>query len=105
VPDMIACQTFAGGFDMGATKAGLKLIHKVENMGGFGIPNVEANRHLVGYEWESQAIEPSHWEVMPAQVVIGNPPCSRPGSPSHPTWTSAGLTHPSTIACGTLSTT
>lgn len=105
MPDMIACQTFAGGFDMGATKAGLKLIHKVENMGGFGIPNVEANRHLVGYEWESQAIEPSHWEVMPAQVVIGNPPCSRPGSPSHPTWTSAGLTHPSTIACGTLSTT
>lgn len=79
MPDVIACQTFAGGFDMGIVKAGFNFKHKVENVGGFGVPNVEANRHLIGSEWESQAIEPIHWEVMPAHVVIGNPPCSRPG--------------------------
>lgn len=71
-----ACQTFAGGFDMGATKAGLKMVHKVEAAGGFGIPNVDANRHLVGYDWEFQAEDPTRWEPVEAELVLGNPPCS-----------------------------
>lgn len=74
--DFVSCQTFAGGFDMGATKAGMRLAHKVENVGGFGIPNVDSNRHLVGYDWEWQACAPSEWEPILAPVVIGNPPCS-----------------------------
>lgn len=78
--DFTACQTFAGGADMGLTKAGLRMIHKVENVGGFGIPNVEAQRHLLGNNWASQAVEPQSWEVMPAHVVMGNPPCSSPDS-------------------------
>lgn len=72
----IACQSFAGGFDMGATRAGLQLVHKVEQLGGFGLPNVEANRHLLGHNWESQAVSPAEWEVIPARAVLGNPPCS-----------------------------
>jgi site-specific DNA-cytosine methylase len=74
--DFVACQTFAGGFDMGATAAGLRMVHKVENVGGFGIPNVDANRHLVGYDWEWQAVQPSDWEVFDVPIVTGNPPCS-----------------------------
>jgi site-specific DNA-cytosine methylase len=72
----ISCQTFAGGFDMGATQAGMQMIHKVENVGGFGIPNVDAQRHLLGEQWRWQAEEPTGWEPMDAEIVIGNPPCS-----------------------------
>lgn len=78
--DFIACQSFAGGFDTGAVQAGLRMVHKVEQRGGFGLANCEANRHILGYDWTSQACDPMEWEVMPAQVVIGNPPCSLPGS-------------------------
>jgi site-specific DNA-cytosine methylase len=76
VTDFIACQTFAGGFDMGATKAGLRMVHKVENVGGFGIPNVDAQRHLLGNQWKWQAEEPTGWEPYDVPIVIGNPPCS-----------------------------
>lgn len=78
--NFIACQSFAGAFDLGMTQAGFRMVHKVEMEGGFGLANVEANRHLVGRKWSSQACDPGRWEVMPAQVVIGNPPCSKPGS-------------------------
>lgn len=61
---------------MGATKAGLKMIHKVENVGGFGIPIVDAQRHLLGDQWEWQADVPTTWEAMEADLVLGNPPCS-----------------------------
>jgi site-specific DNA-cytosine methylase len=74
--DFISCQTFAGGFDMGATKAGLRMVHKVENVGGFGIPNVDAQRHLLGDQWKWQAEEPTGWEPFDVPIVIGNPPCS-----------------------------
>lgn len=76
-----SCQTFAGGFDMGMTQAGLKMVGKVENVGGFGVENLEANRHLLGDAWTAQVGPPEGWEVVPAHVVIGNPPCSRPASP------------------------
>lgn len=76
---VVACQSFAGAFDLGATQAGFQLVHKVENKGGFGIPNCEANRHLTG-DWTVQAVPPQEWEVVEADVVIGNPPCSLPAS-------------------------
>lgn len=74
--DFIACQSFAGGFDLGAVQAGARLVHKVEQTGGFGLDNVLANRHLLGYAWDTQACDPGAWEVMPAHAVLGNPPCS-----------------------------
>jgi site-specific DNA-cytosine methylase len=61
---------------MGATKAGMQMIHKVENVGGFGIPNVDAQRHLLGDQWGWQAEEPTGWAKLESEVVIGNPPCS-----------------------------
>ena len=74
--DYISCQGFAGGFDCGMTQAGFRLVHKVEHKGGFGTPQCEANRHILGYDWEAQACDAEQWEVMPAHVVVGNPPCS-----------------------------
>jgi site-specific DNA-cytosine methylase len=52
------------------------MVHKVENVGGFGIPNVEAQRHLLGYDWQSQACAPNEWEARNVPILIGNPPCS-----------------------------
>jgi len=78
----VACQSFAGAFDLGATQAGFQLVHKVENKGGFGMPNCEANRHLTNDQWTSQACTPEEWEVVEAELVIGNPPCSLPASAS-----------------------
>lgn len=75
---VIDCQCFAGGFTLGAVQAGMTLVHKAESTGGFGMPMCEANRHLLGNEWEGQACPPAEWGIPSggADVVIGNPPCS-----------------------------
>jgi hypothetical protein len=68
---------FAGGFTLGMVEAGFELAGKRENKAGFGIPNCEANRHLLGTNWKSEAVDPAEWTVVnDAQVVFGNPPCS-----------------------------
>ena len=72
----IACQSFAGGLDLGAVQAGLELVHKVEQQGGFGIPNCDVNRHLLGDKWRWQACDPSEWERPHVEVIMSNPPCS-----------------------------
>jgi hypothetical protein len=46
------------------------------------MPNCEANRHLTNDQWTSQACTPEEWEVVEAELVIGNPPCSLPASAS-----------------------
>lgn len=72
----ISCQTFAGGFDLGAELAGLHMVHKVELPGGFGMGNVLGNRHMFQYDWTHQATPTGEWEALSAEVTIGNPPCS-----------------------------
>lgn len=74
----IDCQGFAGGFTLGVVQAGFELIAKRENKGGFGVPNCEANRHLLGDSWDVEAVQPSEWTVPEggADLVFGNPPCS-----------------------------
>jgi site-specific DNA-cytosine methylase len=74
----VDCQSFAGGFTLGMVQAGFKLLGKKEQKGGFGVANCEANRHLLGYDWESQvsAGDGADWEPIPCDVVFGNPPCS-----------------------------
>jgi len=67
---------FAGGFTLGMVEAGFELVGKRENKQGFGIKNCEVNRHLLGDNWKSEAVDPAEWTVVPAQVVFGNPPCS-----------------------------
>ena len=69
---------FAGGFTLGMVQAGFELVGKREMKGGFGVANCEANRHLLGDGWHSEAGEPATWSVPNegAHVVFGNPPCS-----------------------------
>lgn len=67
---------FAGGFTLGMVQAGFELVGKREMKGGFGLPNCEANRHLLGYKWQAEVGDPSIWSPVDAEVVAGNPPCS-----------------------------
>lgn len=70
---------FAGGFTLGAVQAGFELVGKRELKGGFGVPNCEANRHLLGDRWHAEAPnDPASWTVPNggAEWVFGNPPCS-----------------------------
>lgn len=74
----VDCQGFAGGFTLGVAQAGFKLVGKREKKGGFGARNCEANRHLLGYDWQTEATDPVQWSVPynGADLVFGNPPCS-----------------------------
>lgn len=72
----VDCQGFAGGFTLGMVQAGFELVGKKEMKGGFGVPNCEANRHLLGHAWEADVTSYDQWYTVPAEVVFGNPPCS-----------------------------
>lgn len=73
-----ACQSFAGGLDLGFKQAGADLQTKVELKGGFGSLNVIENYSLVGSGWKYAQ---GAWDelIVPedgADVVYGCPPCS-----------------------------
>lgn len=69
---------FAGGFTLGVVQAGFQLVGKRELTGGFGVPNCEANRHLLGGAWQSEVGDSTTWTVPSGgtDLVFGNPPCS-----------------------------
>ena len=79
----IDCHGFGGGFTLGTVQAGFELVGKMSTEKGFGVYSTLANRHLLGHKWESiigQSREdwgpPKEWEVIDADFVFGNPPCS-----------------------------
>lgn len=72
----VACQSFAGGFDLGMVQAGFRFIHKVEQAGGFGMPNCLANRHLLGNDWTHDVGDYRDWRAPQVDVIAANPPCS-----------------------------
>lgn len=69
---------FGGGFALGMVQSGFTLKAKREVM-NFGVKNCEANRPLLGWDWDAQvkplSREPE-WDVVKTDVVTGNPPCS-----------------------------
>jgi len=67
---------FGGGFTAGAVRAGFQLVGKREGPGGFGTSLFEANRALLGDQWQAQACPAKEWEPVQADVVIGTPPCT-----------------------------
>ena len=88
---VVDCQGFAGGFTMGAVQAGLELVGKVENVGGFGMAQCEANRVLLGDTWEGQVGAPNTWHALPdVDVIIANPPCSGFSQLSNPGFRGVG---------------
>jgi DNA (cytosine-5)-methyltransferase 1 len=72
----VSCQTFAGGFDVGMVQAGFELVHKVEQKGGFGMPNCLANRDVLGHSWTHQSGDYREWHAPSVDVIAANPPCS-----------------------------
>lgn len=73
---MIDNQCFAGGMTLGGVQAGMELVAKYEDVGGFGALNCDSNRHLLGEDWQLQVGKPETWEPRPAEVILSNPPCS-----------------------------
>lgn len=69
-------QCFAGGMTLGAVQAGLELVTKAEHDGGFGVAQCEANRHLLGHDWDVQVGHADTWQARQAEIVISNPPCA-----------------------------
>jgi site-specific DNA-cytosine methylase len=74
--DAIDCQGFAGGFTLGTVQAGFRLVGKREHTGAFGAPACEANRHLLGHDWVTEAGTIDDWTPYQVPYVFGNPPCS-----------------------------
>lgn len=76
---LVECTGFGGAFALGAVQAGFELVGKCERSNAFGASNALANRHLLGDDWDLQ-VDPdddgSGWEPIPADLVVGNPPCS-----------------------------
>lgn len=76
---------FGGGFTLATVQAGFELIGKMSWEKGFGVYATLANRKLLGYGWESilgdapketPNVAPPAWDILPADFVFGNPPCS-----------------------------
>ena len=57
-------------------QAEFELVGKRELPGGFGLPNCEANRELLGDKWVAEVGPGETWSAVSADVVFGNPPCS-----------------------------
>lgn len=72
------CIGFGGAFALGMTQAGFELRAKREIM-NFGVQTCESNRHILGWNWDSQVVKMSKrpdWDLEKTDVVTGNPPCS-----------------------------
>ncbi len=74
--DFVDCQGLGGGMTLGVVQAGGHLVHKVEQAGAFGVPQMLANQHLLGVDWTPEDGNADTWTTMDVPLVIGNPPCS-----------------------------
>jgi len=72
----VDCQGFGGAFALGVVQSGFTLVGKREDVGGFGMPLMLSNRHLLGKQWDAEACPPDEWTPVDADLVFGNPPCS-----------------------------
>jgi site-specific DNA-cytosine methylase len=61
---------------LGVVQSGFELVGKRELPGGFGVPNCEANRHLLGDNWKTEVSDARDWSPVAAELLFGNPPCS-----------------------------
>lgn len=73
----VACNSLAGATDLGFTQVGFEMVHKTGTL-DLGIETVDANRKLVGWEWDYYfSNDPDEWKTPDdIHVVVGNPPCS-----------------------------
>lgn len=72
-------QGLAGAWTLGTVQTGeFELVARRSLPGGFGDKSVDANRHLLGDDWEQQTGDPNEvWEPWNGiGYVCGTPPCS-----------------------------
>lgn len=78
VPKFIDCNGLAGFMSLGFVRSGMEMVHRTGTL-DFGNTMVEANRHLLGNNWESHFSDDAlDWRVPEGRpnVVMGLPPCS-----------------------------
>lgn len=72
----IDCNGLAGFMSYGCVSAGMDMVLRTGTL-NFGAPMTEANRHLLGAEWNSDfSDDPQEWPRKKADAIIGCPPCS-----------------------------
>lgn len=73
----IDCQGLGFGMGLGLVQNGMELAQRCGDL-TLGAPVVEANRHLVGWNWTSTfSADPADWPVLKdVDVVAGSPPCA-----------------------------
>lgn len=78
----IDCQGLGGAYTLGTVQTGkFKLVHRASlregTKLGFGDEIVDANRHLLGDEWDQdEGHDQDDWEPGMAAYLCGTPPCS-----------------------------
>lgn len=74
---MVDCQGLGGGMLLGFHQNGVQLTYRCGDL-NLGAPTVEANRHILGWEWKSDfSRDPADWIVQPdIDLVVGSPPCA-----------------------------
>lgn len=74
--EFIDCMNLAGAYSLAATQVGMSMKH-CTTLEGFGVENKEANRHILGYDWEvDNSGDWADWRPQQAPVLLGTPPCS-----------------------------
>lgn len=77
-PTFVSCNGLAGFMDYGFIEEGFRMLHRTGTL-DFGNRMADANRHLLGEEWDFNFTnDPLDWHVPgeKVDVVMGLPPCS-----------------------------
>jgi site-specific DNA-cytosine methylase len=74
----VDCNGLGGFMSLGFVEQGMEMVHRTGTL-DFGNVMTEANRHLLGDDWDSNfSDDPMSWHVPAGKIdaVIGLPPCS-----------------------------
>jgi site-specific DNA-cytosine methylase len=74
---MVDCNGLGGGMMLGFHQNDFELLYRCGDL-NLGAPIVEANRHIVGWDWKSHFTpRPDEWWVPDnVDMVVGSPPCA-----------------------------
>ena len=75
--DFVSVNGLGGGMELGIVQTGeFELIHRTGSS-NLGAPVVEANRKLMGWEWDAVfSKKRENWKIKSAPFISANPPCS-----------------------------
>ncbi|AKJ72589.1 putative methylase [Gordonia phage GMA2] len=76
--EILSVNGLGGGMELGVLQSNpdFELIHRTGSL-DLGSPVVEANRKLMGWDWESNhTADQKKWRTLNARVIVASPPCS-----------------------------